>query len=298
MALAAAFRLHAAGRTQVNPKQMLAIGPGHFFQTMAAAAPDLGYAANKWVGVVAANAARSEPTVNALVMLSEIATGVPVALIDGTALTILRTAAMSGLAAQHLARPDSRSIGFVGCGAQAHGHLMAFLALLPGLETAVCVSRGGASAERLAQAARFRGLSARVPSDPTSVLACDIVVTSVQQAPGVAPILDPAQLQPGSFVAAVDLGAPWLIERVRALDIVATDDRVQANEPSTRARLRYDGAFDADLGELVAGLSPGRTDADQRAMFLFPGFALADLAVAVALFEAARRLGCGTALPS
>ena len=137
-ALARAFRLHAEGRTHVEPKLTVAIAPGHFFQSLCAASPDLSFAATKWVGVAAENAARGLAGVNGLVILSDFATGVPAAILDGNVLTVVRTAAMSALAAEYLARHDSESIGFVGCGAQAHGHLAALREILPALRRVVC----------------------------------------------------------------------------------------------------------------------------------------------------------------
>lgn len=296
-ALARAFRLHADNRTQVKPKLAIPLGSGHFFQSMCAAAPDLGVAGSKWVGVANANAQRGLPVVNSLMILNDVETGVPVAVLDGNRLTVLRTAAMSALAAEHLARSDCRSIGFIGCGVQAEGHLHALRDLLPDLRDAVCVSGGPASAERLAVAARQAGLAARASRDPKAALACDIVVTSVPVSDALVPFLDPADLQPGSFVAAVDLGRSWMPERLDRLDIVAIDDLGQSADPSTRARLGFQGAFHADLATLVTQAAPGRTTNAQRTMFLFPGFALADLAVAAAILEAARAAGRGHALP-
>src|SRR5215211_6011135 len=75
-ALARAFRLHAEGRTHVEPKLTVAIAPGHFFQSLCAASPDLSFAATKWVGVAVENAARGLPG-NGLVILSDFLTGVP-----------------------------------------------------------------------------------------------------------------------------------------------------------------------------------------------------------------------------
>lgn len=296
-ALAHAFRLHADDRTIVKPKLMLPVEPGHFFQSLCAASSQLGFAAHKWVGVSGRNAGSGIPVVNSLVVLSDFGSGVPVAILEGNGLTAMRTAALSALAASVLARPDSRTIGFVGCGRQAEAHLQAFRDLLPGLETAVCVSGGTASAERFAAMAREHGLAADVAADPDAALACDVVVTSVRHGAGLRPFLDANRLRPGSFVAAVDLGASWHPDTLRALDIVATDDRAQAEEPSTRSRLAFAGRFDRDLAELVSGAAAGRTAESERTLFLFPGFALADLAVAAALVEAATASGAGLRLP-
>jgi ornithine cyclodeaminase/alanine dehydrogenase len=296
-ALAHAFRLHAEGRTHVQPKLTVSIGPGHFFQSLCAAMPDPPFATTKWVGVAADNSERRLPNVNGLIVASDFSTGVPVAIMDGTSLTVLRTAAMSALAASHLARPNSSSIGFIGCGAQAYGHLANLQDVLPDLRKAVCNSRSRSSAEKLVTYARKIGLDAEVTDDPDEVLACDVVVTTVPAQPGLEPFIDASLLRPGCFVAAVDLGRPWVGERLRSLDILATDDHAQAADPSNRAKLRYPGPFDADLASLVVGTAPGRTDARQRAMFLFPGFALGDLAIAAEVIAEAERTGRGLYLP-
>ena len=226
-----AFGLHAAGRTLVKPKLGLEIGTGHYFQSMCALSAEMGFAGTKWVGVAAANAERGLPNVNALVILNDHETGLPAAILDGNSLTVLRTAAMSALAAAYLARPDSRSIGFVGCGAQALGHLDALQDVLPGLVDCVCLSRSRSSAETLAQAATARGLAARVTSEPAEAAACDVVVTSVPAGPGFAPFLDTAALRPGSFVAAVDLGRAW---RRRTIPPSPRRDRHRRPRPAAR----------------------------------------------------------------
>jgi alanine dehydrogenase len=296
-ALAQAFRLHAEGKAHVQPKLTVPVGPGHFFQSLCAAMPDPPFAATKWVGVAADNSERGLPNVNGLIVVSDFATGVPVAIMDGTSLTVLRTAAMSTLAASYLARPNSSTIGFIGCGTQAHGHLASLRDVLPGLCKVVCNSRGRASAEKLAASAREGGLDAEVVDRPDEALACDVVVSTVPAQPGLEPFLDASLLRLGCFVAAVDLGRPWRGAGLRSLDILATDDRAQAADPSNRAKLRYPGPFDADLASLVARTAPGRTDDKQRAMFLFPGFALGDLAIAAVVMAEAGRSGRGRHLP-
>lgn len=294
--LARSFLQHGRHSVWTQPKQTLAIAPGHFFQAMCAASPDPPYAAAKWVGVAAANSERGLANVDGLVVLSDLETGQPLAIIDGNSLTVLRTAAMSGLAAEHLARRDSMSIGFVGCGQQAHGHLEALRDVLPGLTDVVCLSRSAGSARALADAARGLGLRGRETTSPGDVLACDVVVTTVPGAAGLTPFLDATELRPGSFVSAVDLGRSWRSETFGAFDTRIVDDNVQAQDPANRSKLAYPGPFDADLAMLVGGTAPGRTDPAQRILFLFPGFALADLAVASELFVLAMQNGRGTLL--
>ncbi|MBZ6074859.1 ornithine cyclodeaminase family protein [Microvirga puerhi] len=296
-ALAHAFRLHAAGKTHVQPKLTVPIGAGHFFQSLCAAMPDPPFAMTKWVGVAADNSARGLPNVNGLIVVSDFSTGVPVAMLDGTSITVLRTAAMSALAAQYLARPDSTTIGFVGCGAQAYGHLESLRDLLPELRKVVCRSRSRVSAEKFVGFAREAGFEAEIAMDLDEVLACDVVVTTVPAQPELEPFVDATLLKPGCFVSAVDLGHPWRGESLRMIDILATDDHAQAADPANRARLRHQGPFDVDLASLVSGTAAGRRTEEQRAMFLFPGLALGDLAVAAAVVAEARRTRRGVYLP-
>ena len=295
-ALARTFRVHAEKRTEVPPKLTVAIGEGHFFQSLSAASAEPPLAVTKWVGVSAENAGRGLANVNGLVILSDRATGVPMAILDGNSVTVLRTAAMSALAAQHLARADSRSLGLVGCGAQAHGHLAALRDVLPGLYRVVCFSRTAESAQRVAAAARTLGFEALVTDAADEALACDVIVTSVPAGKGTTAFLDTRNLRPGSFVSAVDLGRSWHSESLRQLDVIATDDHAQAADPTNAAKLAIPGPFDVDLSSLVSGAT-GRNDPAQRTMFLFPGFALADLAVAAEILATARAAGRGTFLP-
>ncbi|RUT89920.1 MULTISPECIES: ornithine cyclodeaminase family protein [unclassified Mesorhizobium] len=296
LSLARAFRLHAQHRVQVRPKQTLAIAPGHFFQAMCAASPEPPYAAAKWVGI-AENSGRGLSNVNGLVILSDFNTGRPLAIMDGNSLTVLRTAAMSALAAEYLARPDSTSIGFVGCGQQALGHLEAMYDLFPGLAEAVCFDRNATSARRLAVIAREKGLQSRETTAADDALACDIVITTVPGTTTLTPFLDASLLRPGSFVSAVDLGRSWRVETFNVFDLRVVDDRAQAEDPENRSKLAYPGPFDSDLAMLASGVERGRSsDPSQRTLFLFPGFALADLAVASAVFETALRTGGGVGL--
>ena len=296
-ALAEAFARHAASGFTAPPKQTLALGPGHFFQSLSVAAAGQPHAATKWVGIASANAGRGLANVNGLILLSDTDTGEPLAVMDANLLTVMRTAGMSALAARHLARPDSRSIGFIGCGQQARGHLRALRDVLPHLACAVAYSGRLETARAFAADANTLGLAARAVSAPDEVLACDVVVTSVAGGPSLQPFLDARQIRPGGFATAVDLGRSWLPQTLEAFDLKVTDDHAQADDPQNRRKLAYQGRFDADLARLVAAPGSGRTSDAQRILFLFPGFAVADLAIASLAYRTALAAGAGVRLP-
>lgn len=295
-ACSAAYAAKASGAVRAEPKVSVTIAAGHGVQAMPVAWPEAALAALKWVTVTPA--AEGRPAVSALIVLSDLVSGEALAIMDGAWITGARTAAMTALAASRLANPDAASIGFVGCGLQARSHLAALRRVLPHLARVVAFSRTAVSAERFAAAARAQGLAAEATLSPRAAVEhLDVVVSSVPDADGLTAFLDPRWLAPGAFASAVDLGRSWRAESIRDLDIVATDDRRQSEMLGRAGKLAFPGPFDADLAQLTTGARPGRSSADERAMFVFAGDALADLAAARLVYETARRRGLGTLLP-
>lgn len=286
------------GRADSPPKQTVTLAPGHSFQCLVATSRRHGRAAAKWLGVAPVPAGSSREGIHAMIVLNDLATGEPLAIMDGNALTGARTAAMSAAAALHLARPDSRRLGLIGCGLQARHHLAALKAVLPGLTEILAFSRSRSSADSLAAEARAAGWSATSCDDPREVVRnSDVLVTTVPMAEGLEPFLDPADLPPGAFVSAVDIGRSWIPEHLRGLDILATDDHAQqAAAPPIAPDLGPAGTFDSDLADLAAGIGRRRARAEERAMFIFRGMGLADLALACAVHDAALRQDRGTHL--
>ena len=277
------------------PKLSFDPGDGRLVQAMIAAADDPPFAVVKTVGVGPDNAARGLPHVSALLVLVDAATGVPVAVMDGTWITAVRTAAMTAVAARRLADPRSASIGFVACGRQARSHLAALGELFP-ITRVRAFSRRLESAEAFAREARAQGLEAVAVVDARDAVAgLDIVVTSVPDSPGLEPFLEAEWLAAGAFASLVDLGRSWRPEGLRGIERVVVDDRRYGADGVRR--LAYQGPFHADLYELAAGAQAGPRAPGERSMLIFQGAAVADLAVAALVFEAARSRGLGTVLP-
>lgn len=294
-AIEEALRL-PSGDVFTVPKLNLPIRDGDFFQAMPAASRALGLALVKWTGVIAAPGP-GLPNVSALVALSDLACGHPVAVIAANRITALRTAAMSAIAALRLARVDSAAIAFVGTGVQARSHLAALKPLFPKLARALLLGRTPSAVAAFADEARVAGLACETIADARrAVEAADIVVTSVPAAPNFAPFLDGVWLRPGAFAAMVDLGRSWKRETIRDLDMMATDDRAQSKMLAADGKLAHAGPWPADLADFAAGRHPGRTDERQRTGFVFAGMALADLAVASLIYRRALAAGIGTRL--
>ena len=287
------YRLQAEGRVYSQPKLTLTLGPGHLFQSLCCAVSDPSFAVCKWIGVSSRNSEVGLPNVNGIAILSNSDTGRPLGILDGAALTAIRTAATSLSAALRLASRAAHTIGFVGTGVQAHSHLALFAQAFAQLRE-VRILAGFRGAEGLQKHAQALGLRPVLCDSPRSAIeVADIVVTSVPATGGGA-VLDARWLHPGAFVSSVDLGRSWLPDALSSFDLLATDDHENSAGQQAQGIMPAVGSFRCDLAELVSGEHPGRTNDRQRIAFIFPGFALSDLALATYFYEVARRRDVGT----
>ncbi|APE26650.1 ornithine cyclodeaminase [Streptomyces venezuelae] len=249
------------------------------------------YAGVKIAGVAPGNPARGLPRITGSYLLLDGADLRPLALLDGAALTELRTPAVSALAVR-LLTPSDRPLRLVlfGAGPQAYGHLEAVLAAREVAE-AVVVAREPVGGRALAGYARTLGVLARTGA-PDDVAAADLVVCCTTAR---APLFDGALVAPGATVVAVGSHEPSARETDTAL-VTRSEVYVEARGAALREAGDLlvplsEGAIGAehvagDLAELVTGRrtpSPGRPR-----LFKSVGMAWEDLAVAAALYEAAR----------
>lgn len=291
------LREKASGRAETAPKVGIFPENGRFFLAMAGVLEKPAYAAVKWTGVVHDNDAKGLPSISPMIVLSDRATGLPVSILDGKWITTHRTAAITLVGGRYLARKDSESIGFIACGVQARSHLLAFREHFP-IKRVVAYSRRKETAEAFATEVRAQGLEAKVVTEPReAVEGIDIVISSVPEGPGLKPFIDPAWFSPGSYAGLLDIGRAVMWDKPDQTDVMATDDHVQSGEHIKSGRLKYAGKFHAELSEFASGAKKARTDAKQRTALIFSGMALADVAVAAAIYEGALKAGKGTVLP-
>jgi ornithine cyclodeaminase/alanine dehydrogenase len=296
-ALEAMFRAKAENRAWTKPKMLIAKpGSGTSFCAKGGTLASPDYGAVKWFGYFPGNERFGRPDFLPLIILNEGESGMPVAVMDGTWISGLRTGSLSAVAAKYMARPGAKSIGFVACGLQARSNFAALRAVFP-LERAVLYSRRRATAEAFAAEVRAAGVAASVVERPVeAVEGLDIVVSSVPHGLKENPICDPAWVSPGTFVAMVELGYAWKRESMAAFDRVVTDD-VEQSAPGGSEQLNYRGAYAGEIADLVSGRIKGRLSTDERNALVFSGIGLADTAAAVAVYETAVAKGLGTILP-
>ncbi len=249
-----------------------------------------GHVGVKIVHVAPDNPGRGLPAVQATYLLSDAATGVPLALLDGGELTDRRTAAASTLAGRYLARPDSRRLLVLGSGRVAAALAEAWCARLPIAEVAIW-SPTPANAARLAGRLSAHGLPARAAASP-SPAGFDIVSAATLSA---VPLVRGAEVSPGTHVDLVGAFRPAMRESDGALLARATvvvDTRAGAMaEAGDIVQAMEEGAIGpghvvAELADLCRGAHPGRRQPGEVTVFKSVGWAGEDLAAAVLAYEA------------
>jgi ornithine cyclodeaminase len=241
----------------------------------------------KLVTVMPAAAQRGAATVAATYLLLDRATGELRAVLDGEALTLRRTAAVSALAARYLARADASELLVIGAGKLAPFMVRAHCALRPAIVRARLWARKPERAAKLARELREEGLPVEVAADLEAAVRDAHIVSCATTATD--PIVRGAWLAPRTHLDLVGGFTPQMREaddeavgRARiAVDTFAgalaeAGDLVQ---PLARGVIARDDVV-AELAQLVRGEVPGRTSADQITLFKSVGTALADLAAA------------------
>jgi ornithine cyclodeaminase/alanine dehydrogenase len=264
-------------------------GDDRFIMATLGVASEPRIVATKALVVNPRNAKRGLATLNSLITLLDGETGLPIAVVDGNWVTEKRTAGLSAVAAKRLARADSASAAFIGCGVQARGHLEALGDLFP-LREIRAFGRGSTNRDALCQLARSRGMTA-VPCETAkaAIDGADIVVTTLTLVPEPVPFLDARWLKAGSFVTMTDLALPWLADTMSTFDRIIIDDLEQEakmSKPMVKSEL-----VAGDLTGLVCGDVAGRQSTSERTTFAFRGMAVGDLALAGLAYVRARSIG-------
>ncbi|WP_246117778.1 ornithine cyclodeaminase family protein [Adhaeretor mobilis] len=254
----------------------------------------------KWVSVFPPNPAKHGiQNLSAVIILSEIEHGFPIAFMEGTLCSNMRVGAMGALAARYLAREDSTTIGIIGAGEQAKMHLIAMKTAIPSLRECFVAAKSVSEEEEF-----VRQMSPIVPDMQVSgtetsleaaVSPADIIVTATSAQ---APLLKAAWIRPGAFYSHV---GGWEDEFAVAKlcdKIVCDDWNTVKHRTQTLSRMYQEGKLSdddihADLVDLVTGKKAGRESPDERIYFNAVGLAYTDIAIAYAMYLRAREAGMG-----
>ncbi|MEM2911690.1 MAG: alanine dehydrogenase [Candidatus Bathyarchaeia archaeon] len=242
------------------------------------------------------------PTIMAVIVLVDPRNGFPLAIMGGKTITDVRTGAAGGIAAKYLARKDSRIVAFVGAGTQAKTQLEGLLEVYKNLEEVRVWSRSKETRERfLAEAKQMYGRLVKfVPVEEVrgAVKGADIVVTIT---PSRQPLVMDDMVSYGMHFNCIGADAPGKEELDPAIlkrAKIVVDDWEQAshsgeiNVPLSRGIITRENVW-AEIGEIVAGLKPGREKLDEITVFTSTGLAVQDAVTAKLVYEKALEKGIG-----
>jgi ornithine cyclodeaminase/alanine dehydrogenase-like protein (mu-crystallin family) len=258
----------------------------------------------KAICVFPGNAARGKDSHQGAVMLFSAESGELLAVVNASAVTAVRTAAVSGVATRALAREDAGDLAVIGAGVQARAHVEA-LSHVRRIRRCRVASRGVESARRLAVelAGKYAFQVEAVETVEAALRGADLIVTATNSAEA---CVRREWVSAGAHLNAVGACTPNARE-LDAATVAASSlfvDRVESatNEAGDYLLALRDGAIKpghirAELGEVLNGTKPGRTSEDQITLFKSLGLAAEDLAVAEYLYSKCKETGAGAWVP-
>jgi ornithine cyclodeaminase/alanine dehydrogenase-like protein (mu-crystallin family) len=289
-----AFLEKGQGRVEMPPKPGIHTEPDAFIHAMPAYIPSMRSAGLKWVSGYPANQARGLPYITGLLVLNDVETGIPYAVMDCTWITAFRTGAASALAAKYLARTNSKTAGILACGVQGRTNLEAMSVLFP-LERVYAYDTNRDVQNRyvkeMSEKLGLEVVGVEVPEE--AVVDSDLVVTSGPILKHPTPTIQAGWLRRGAFASAVDFDSYWSGDALNEADKISTDDHAQFQYYRGVGYFQGTPNPYADLGEIVSGQKPGRESPEERNIAINLGLALDDMAVAPEIYRRAKARGLG-----
>lgn len=296
-ALESMFKEKGEGRVEMPPKPGIHTQKDAFIHAMPAYIPSMGSAGLKWISGYPDNQKKNLPYITGLLILNDPETGIPLCVMDATWITAKRTGAATAVAAKHLARKESSTVGIVACGVQGRSNLEALTCVF----NVTRVKAYDLYPEETLKFANEMTESLEVEIEAVShprdaVIDMDLVVTSGPILKDPDPPIEPGWLGEGAFACPVDFDSYWQGEALEQADKLATDDLNQMRYYRQAGYFKRTPDPYADLGEIVAGKKPGREDERERTICINLGLALDDMATAILVYERAQKMGIGTEL--
>ena len=293
------------GETVIEPRMHLEPDPafrGHFNVLRGYVAP-LGLAGVKIVGDYVDNYKQGLPSEMALLNLFDPRTGMPLALLDATATTEMRTGAITALGAKYLGRKDSRVLGHIGARGSSYWNVR-LIARLFELEEVRVHSRRPESREPFAaRLAEELGLAVRAVETWEEALEGADIQVEASRLPEPTPLFRTDWVKPGNLVIPYGTMSAVELSLTDVMDKVVVDDRGQMRAGKLGALRAHvdagkvsEGTVHAELCEIVAGARPGREGAEETILFWHRGLSLSDIALGAAMLRKAAERGLGQSL--
>ena len=296
------FRLKGQGKAEMPPKPGIHPRPSSFIHAMPAYVKEAEAAGIKWVSGYPANLEKALPYITGLLILNDTETGVPVAVMDCSWITAMRTGASVGVAAKYLARKESSIVGILGCGVQGRSSLRALVETLPGLKRVQCYDLYPEAGKRYVDEMNrlFPSLVMDLCPSPLEMMqGADVVVTAIPMLAHRNPTLEPGILKKGGLAVSLDYDSAWTDSAMRECDKFLSDDINQllfTKKEGTYFRGIPERIY-AELGEVAAGRQPGRQSDEEKIFCMNMGIAVDDMMAAKLIYRRATEKRIGIRLP-
>lgn len=295
-ALDEAFKEKGLGKIEMPPKPGIHTMPDAFIHAMPAYIPSLGSAGIKWVSGYPENYKRNLPYITGLLVLNDPETGIPISVMDCIWITAMRTGAATAVAAKYMANMESNTVGILGCGVQGRTNLKALKIMMPELKDVKAYDISDDAATRYAEEMRGQtGLNIMIVGSPVEAVEdSDIIITAgpILKVPN--PAIEGDWLKPGVFASPVDFDSYFKKSAFEGCDKFVTDDREQCLYYKSLGYFQHISEIYADLGEIAAGLKPGREKKDEKIICANLGLAMDDMATAIKIYKKAMKNNIGT----
>jgi alanine dehydrogenase len=288
-----AFKLQIEGTTIMPPKLYLNL-PEYQGDFRAMPAYVDGSAGVKWVSVYPNNCEKNLMSVMAIITLCDPNTGCPLAIIDGTYITDIRTGAAGGVAVKYLARKGSTIIGFVGAGIQARTQLLAISEVLPKIEQVKVFDQNwDATLKYVDEIGAQLGMNIRPVETIREATEADIIVTTT---PSRKPLIKKQHIKPGTHINAIGADAKGKQEletdllrdaKIIVDDIEQASHSGEINVPLSEGVIKIDDIY-GTLGEVVASIKKGRENNEEITIFDSTGVAIEDIICAKLVYNKAK----------
>ena len=290
------------GKKMVEMPAKIGIHPIYnaFHHAMPAFVPVAEASGIKWVACFPENYKYKLDQTSALIILNDVQTGWPLAIMDGAWITAKRTAAVSAIAVGKLARQDSSEVGILGCGVQGHEHLVALATVMNSLKKIKVMDIRPGIAQQLID--KFKGAYGfeivEAASIEELVRGSDVVVTAtaILQKPN--PIIKDEWIKGRALLLPVDLDSVFEWETMKRADKFLVDSLDEMNYFMSIGYLAHGlPPLYAEIGEVVADLKPGRQNDEEMIFDMNIGMGVVDIVVAKDIVERAIKETIGTRLP-
>jgi alanine dehydrogenase len=304
-AVEAGLLAQGRGETVIEPRMHLMPDKsfnGHFNVLRGYIAP-LNHAGVKVVGDFLDNYRRGLPSEMALLNLFDPRTGMPQAILDATAITDMRTGALTALGAKRLARPGSKVLGHIGARGTAYWNVRLLDRLFDFDEIRVHSRRPESREAFGARLAEDLGKPVRVVDDWRACVEGADIVVEASRLPAPEPLLKTEWVKPSAFVVPYGTMSAVELSLTDVMDKIVVDDWGQCSRGPFGSLRRHvetgklsEANLHAELGEIVAGKKPGRESEEETILFWHRGLSLSDIALGHAMLVKAEALGVGTRL--